>query len=87
MFPYGTESAAQVHEGGAIQMQRRHGGPAGRGASLDEQEIRAPAKMARPTLAARIEQGNGSSRLRIGSVRLGVFVAVARRARPSQIGG
>ena len=86
MFPYGTEGAVQVDESGAIQVQRGHGGPAGRGASLDEQEIRAPSRMARPALAARVEQRNGSPRL--GS-RMGlcVFVAVARWARPGQFRG
>jgi hypothetical protein len=80
MFSYGTESAAQVDEGGAIQMQRLYGSPSCRGASFDEQEIRAPGKMARPSLAARMEQGDGSPRLWIGGVRLGVFVAIACRA-------
>jgi hypothetical protein len=87
MFPYGSEGAAQVDEGGAIQVQRRHSGPAGRGASLDEQEIPTPGKMARPALAARVEQGSRSPRLRIDRVRFGVFVAVARWARPGQFGG
>lgn len=84
MFPYGTEGAAQVDESGAIQVQRGHGGTGGRGASLDEQEIRSPGKMARPALAARVEQWNGSPRLRIAGVCLCVFVPVARWARPGQ---
>ena len=86
VLPNGMESAAQVDQGGCIQQQRRHSGPAGGGAPLDEQEIRAPGKMTRPELAARVEQGDGPARLRIAGMRLGVLVAVARRARPGQVG-
>jgi hypothetical protein len=82
MFPYGTQSATQVDEREAIQVQRRYSGPAGRGSSFHEQEIGTPNKMARPALAARVEEWDGSPGLRIGSVRLGVLVAVARRACP-----
>ncbi len=84
MFPYSTEGAAQVDESGAIQVQRSYGGPAGRCASLDEQEIRAPSEMARPALAARVEQRNGSPRLWIARMCLCVFVAIASWARPGQ---
>ena len=84
MLPDGTESATQVDECRAIQEQRDHGGPAGRGAALDEREIRVPGKMTRPQLAARVEQGDETPCLRISGVRLGVFVTVARRARPGQ---
>jgi hypothetical protein len=86
MFPYGTQRAAQVDEGGTVQVQRRHGGPAGGGAPLDEQEVGTPGEMARPALAARVEQGNGSPALRIAGMRFGVLVTVARRARPGQFG-
>ena len=80
MFPYGTESTAQVDESGTIQVQRGYGGPSGRRASLDEQEIRAPGKMTRPALAARVEQRSGPPRLWIARMGLGVFVAVAEVA-------
>jgi hypothetical protein len=55
MFPYSMKGAAQVDESWAIQEQRGHGSPAVRGASLNDQEIRTPSKMARPALAARVE--------------------------------
>src|SRR2546423_15347321 len=87
MLPDGTERAAQVDKSGAMQEQRRYGGPAGRGAALDEREIRVPGKMTRPQLAARVEQGNGTPCLRISGVRLGVFVTVARGACPGQFLG
>ncbi len=85
MLPKGMESPAQIHQGRAIQVQSRHGGPARGGSPLDPQETGAPGKMAQPTLPARVEQGNRTPSLRIGRVRLGVFVTVARRARPGQL--
>lgn len=84
MFPYGTEGTAQVDERRTIKVQGGHGGPSGGRASLDEQEIRAPGEMARPALAAWVEQANGSPRLWIARMGLCLFVAVARGARPGQ---
>jgi len=77
-----TQSAAQVDERRAIQMQGRRGCTARGGASLNLQEVCAPGKMALPPLPARVEQGDGSPGLRIARLRLGVLVAVTRWARP-----
>lgn len=78
------ESAAQIDQSGGIQVQSRHGGPACCGMSFDKQEIRAPGKMARPALAAWVEQWDRSPCLGIDSVCLGVFVTVTCGARPGQ---
>ncbi len=67
-------------------MQSHHGSAAGGGSSLDLQEVRAPGEVARPALAARVEQGDGSPGLRIGRLRLAVLVAVTSRASPGEFG-
>jgi hypothetical protein len=55
MFSDGTKRMAQVDQGGTVQVQGCYGCPAGRGATLDEQEIGGPRKVTRPTLVPGVE--------------------------------
>jgi hypothetical protein len=75
-----TECAAQIDERRAVQVQGRHGRTARGRAAFQMQEVRAPGKVARPLLAAWVEQGDDPASPGIECPRLGLFVAVARRA-------
>jgi hypothetical protein len=77
-----TQSAAQVDERRAVEVQGRYSGTSRSGASLHPQEVCTPSEVTQPPLAAGVEQADSFPGLRILCPRLGVFVAVTRRTCP-----
>src|SRR5437868_11180627 len=66
-------------------MKGRHRGAANGCESDDAESIRAPAKVVKPVLCSRVEEGNLLIRLRIGGHCLLALVIVAQRATEPQV--
>ena len=81
-----AQNAAQVDESRTIQVEGRRSCATCGCAALNFQEVIGPCEVPRPSLATRVEQRNSSPGQRIASLRLGIFVTITRRARPSQLG-
>jgi hypothetical protein len=85
MLAGGREDSPEVDQLGAVEMERRHGGPAGRGKADDERRVLIPREMFAPPLSARMEQRGGAPGRRIESLGMVIFMIITSPARQGQV--
>ena len=80
-YPY----RASCDNEGVVQLECLDGRSSARGQSYESRSVFTPGKVVQPMLAARMKKRDLLSRFRVYCVGPGLFMAIARRTRQTQI--